>query len=117
VLVREVECASGRSAEGRILDPEVSLGSEEVVVTFRVSPRVGDQDCQGNPATPSTVEFGEPTGGRTLLDGAHDPPRSPTTTASRPISSVVGAEGVIISCLVGHLKSNPRRSNVVMWLH
>ena len=30
VLVREVECASGQSAEGRILDPEASLGAEQI---------------------------------------------------------------------------------------
>lgn len=76
-LVREVECASGRSAEGRNLDPEVSLGEEEVVVTFRVSPRDGAQDCQDNPVTPYTVELGEPLGERTLLNGAHDPPAAP----------------------------------------
>lgn len=77
MLVREMECAGGRSAEGRILDPEVSLGGEEVVITFRVSPRGGDQDCPDNPATPSIVELGEPLGERTLLDGAQHPPSAP----------------------------------------
>jgi hypothetical protein len=77
VLVREMECASGRSADERIMDPEVGLGDEEVVITFRVTLRGGDQDCQGNPATPYTVELGEPLGERSLLDGAHDPPAAP----------------------------------------
>jgi len=72
-----MECASGRSADERILDPEVGLGDEEVVITFRVTPRGGDQDCQGNSATPYTVELGEPLGERTLLDGSHDPPAAP----------------------------------------
>ena len=58
VLVREMECASGRSTDERIMDPEVGLGDEEVVITFRVTPRGGDHDCQGNPATPYTVELG-----------------------------------------------------------
>jgi hypothetical protein len=52
VLVREMECASGRSADGRILDPEVGLGDAAVVITFRVTPRGGDQDCQGGSPRP-----------------------------------------------------------------
>jgi hypothetical protein len=78
VAVYERACASGEPATGRIAEPEITYGDDEVVVTIRVIPRAGNQACPGNPATPFTVELDEPLGDRTLLDGGQDPPAPPT---------------------------------------
>jgi hypothetical protein len=66
ILVREVGCASGRSAEGRI---EVTITSrpEAVELDVGVRPLGGDQDCPGNPTTPHTVELAEPLGDRSVV--------------------------------------------------
>jgi hypothetical protein len=77
VLVNEVSCASGESAAGRIAEPEITTTDAEVIVTLAVIPRSGAQDCQGNPATPFTLELDEPLGDRALLDGSHAPPAAP----------------------------------------
>lgn len=66
VLVQERGCASGRSAEGRIR-AEVDHRADAVVVSIGVRPYGGDQDCQGNPTTPYTLDLGEPLGDRPIL--------------------------------------------------
>lgn len=77
LLVTERECASGRSAEGRIQQPDVDYTRDAVVITVRVERRSGDQDCQGNPETPYLLELDEPVGDRRLLDGGTSPPTPP----------------------------------------
>ena len=77
VLVNEQACASGRSAEGRIREPVIQYDEERIVITFRVEPNAGGQDCQANPDTPYTVELEEPLGDRKLLDGIYYPPIKP----------------------------------------
>jgi len=77
LLVQEIECASGQSAEGRIVTPEIDYLEDEVVITIRVERRSPGEDCPGNPDTPYTLELEEPVGTRTLLDGSQTPPVAP----------------------------------------
>jgi hypothetical protein len=71
LLVGEVACASGRTAEGRV-DVDVEYGEDVVVLTARVRPLPGGQDCPGNPPTPYVVRLDEPLGDRALVNGADD---------------------------------------------
>ncbi|MFF3670733.1 hypothetical protein [Microtetraspora malaysiensis] len=89
VLVHERECASGRRADGRIRLLGVEPTAEEVRVVLgvrRVDAGGGVVTCQGNPATPFTVELDEPLGERVLTDASVYPPRpiSSPTAAGRP---------------------------------
>lgn len=77
IEVRERACASGESAEGRILDPVIRSDEHTVVVSVFVRPLDGDQTCPSNPATPFTLDLDEPLGDRELLDGGVYPPRDP----------------------------------------
>lgn len=65
IVVNEVGCASGRSAEGRIV-VEVAYGSDAIDIAVGVRPLGGDQECPSNPDTPFTVELTEPLGDRTI---------------------------------------------------
>jgi hypothetical protein len=76
-LVLENACASGRTAEGRILPPSVEYGAEVVVVTITVR-SLSNADCPGHPPTPYTFELDEPLGERSLVDGGRFPPGDPT---------------------------------------
>lgn len=78
VLLNEVGCTGGQSAEGRITEPEIELTETEVVVTLRVIPPGGAAPCPGNPDTPFTAELSEPLGDRELLDGSRQPSAPPT---------------------------------------
>ena len=69
-LVTERACASGRSADGRIVGPRVLLLEDRVLVVFAVRPRPGGQNCQGNPSSRVRVDLGEPLGDRELVDPA-----------------------------------------------
>jgi hypothetical protein len=82
ILVNEMECASGQSAEGRVLEPAVDYRDDAVVVTVRVIPLGGAQTCPGNPNTPASLELTEPLGERVLLDGGAIPPAPPVLTGS-----------------------------------
>ena len=77
VLVHEMSCSSGHTAEGRIRSPRVAYRDESVTITFAVEPLPPSQDCQASPPTPYTVELDEPLAGRKLLDGVHYPPSPP----------------------------------------
>lgn len=77
LLVQEQECASGRSATGRIEDPDVDYRADSVVITIRVRDRGGEQSCQANPDTRLVLRLDEPLGNRTLLDGGRRPPAPP----------------------------------------
>ena len=76
-LVHERACASGSSAEGRIMEPEVDYGMTEVIVTILVRRAPGNQACPGNPATPFVFELDEPLGDRALRDGGRFPVGDP----------------------------------------
>lgn len=77
LLVNEIECASGQSADGRIATPEVEYRQDAVVITMRVERRSDSEDCPSNPDTPYNLELREPVGTRALLDGGQTPPASP----------------------------------------
>ena len=63
IIVNERNCASGHSADGRIV-VDVSYTPDDVHLDVGVRPRGGDQDCQGNPDTPHDVQLREPLGER-----------------------------------------------------
>ena len=77
-LVTEMSCASGRTADGRIVGPAIIATEEVVLVMFAVRPLPGAQNCPSNPSTRVTVDLGEPLGERALLDGGRLPPGDPT---------------------------------------
>lgn len=76
-LVTERACASGRSAEGRVIGPVIEYTANAVIVTFQVQGLDGAQACPSNPSTPVQVTLDEPLGDRQLLDGDSKPPREP----------------------------------------
>ena len=81
VLVLELECASGKTAEGRVEPPTIEWSNETVTVTYRIRPmelKEGEGiTCQGHPPTPQRLDLGGPLGDRRLLDGSPEPPRQP----------------------------------------
>lgn len=75
--VIERACASGGSADGRVVVQDVRYEVDAVVVTIGVVPRPGVNGCPGNPITPFVLNLAEPLDGRQLLDGADEPPSVP----------------------------------------
>ena len=75
--VHELACASGESADGRILAPTIAYGTDDVTVTVIVESVEGFAECPGNPLTPYLIELDEPLGDRVLLDGGQVPPGDP----------------------------------------
>ncbi len=88
VWVQERRCASGQAPVDRILAPDIRFGTTAITITFGITPREGDQDCQGVPPVRYLVELPEPIGLRELRDGAFFPA---TTVRSAP--SGVGRAG------------------------
>jgi hypothetical protein len=72
-LVTERACAGGKSAEGRIVGPQIVRGDDIVLIMFAVRQLPGAQTCQSNPSTPVAVDLGEPLGDRVLRDGGQLP--------------------------------------------
>lgn len=66
IEVHERECASGRSADGRVV-VDVTYRTSTVAIDVRVHPFGGSQDCPSNPTTSFVVELDEPLGGRTVV--------------------------------------------------
>jgi hypothetical protein len=66
VDVRETECASGRSADGRVV-VDVTYQATEVVTDISIRPFGGDRECPGDPITSFVVELDEPLGGRSIV--------------------------------------------------
>jgi hypothetical protein len=79
ILVRETECASGHSPEGRILPPTFVVRDDAIDVTISIRRRPGDQDCPGNPAYPMRIDLPEALAARNLFDASWYPPRPATT--------------------------------------
>ncbi len=81
LLVTESACNSGDPATGRVELVELVETETTVEIVIGVRPNVPDDGspsvhtCQGNPATPFTVELEEPLGDRMILDAAVVPPR------------------------------------------
>lgn len=71
IFVHERQCASGQPATGRILEPVVDYGEDEVTVTIMV--RTIGGECPSNPLTPFTIQLDEPLGDRVLVDGGQFP--------------------------------------------
>jgi hypothetical protein len=70
LLATEQAFASGQSAEGRLLAPDLYRDDEELVLRIFVTPRPGYQTATRNPETPVRVALSEPLGQRRLIDGA-----------------------------------------------
>lgn len=82
LLVTETDCNSGRTAAGRVevVDLAETESTIEVVIGIRAS---GEREatCQGNPATPFTVDLERPLGDRVLLNATVVPAREITLSA------------------------------------
>jgi hypothetical protein len=77
VIVSEMACAGGQSAEGRVLEPDISVSADAITVVFAVRPLGGAQNCPGHPGVPYVLTLPVPLGDRILLDGSSVPPREP----------------------------------------
>ncbi len=64
--VQERACASGRSADGRVV-VDVDYQATTVAIEVSVRPLGGDQECPSNPITSFVVDLDEPLGGRTVV--------------------------------------------------
>lgn len=65
IQVRERECASGRSADGRIV-ADVEYRSDSITISVGVRTLGGDQTCPSNPTTPFVVELEQPLADRAV---------------------------------------------------
>lgn len=67
--VTRLGCSGGNT--GEVLEPTLTVGEDENVVTFTVEPLPpGIYPCPGNPVVAHPIDVGEPIGGRDLVDGA-----------------------------------------------
>jgi hypothetical protein len=78
-FVRELSCASGRSAADRVLNPLVTYRPDAIYVAYAVLRRPGPQTCEPNPAFPVEFLLGESVGDRLLFDAGTSPPRNAST--------------------------------------
>ncbi|UZX02513.1 hypothetical protein F8G81_07690 [Arthrobacter sp. CDRTa11] len=81
LLVTEFDCNSGQSAEGRI--EVIKLAETESTVEIVIGVRASGAQvasCQGNPATPFTVDLERPLGHRAILNAAVMPSRQITAS-------------------------------------
>ena len=74
ILVQEIACAGGSSADGRIVQ-SVEQRDGQVIVTVTVRSLVGVHACPTNRSTPYVVHVDRPVGSRDLLDGGLWPAR------------------------------------------
>ena len=70
ILVTEQTFAGAQRATGRVLPPDLHLGSDELVLTMFITPKPGFQARAPNPETPVRVALPRPVGLRTPIDGA-----------------------------------------------
>ncbi len=69
VQVSRLGCNGG--VTGAVLEPTITFGDSEIVVTFAVeSLPPGMYTCPSNVEVPSVVNLGQPIGDRKLVDGA-----------------------------------------------
>ena len=83
LLVKEVDCASGREMGDALQGPQVIETDDEVLVAFAVIPVSGGASCQSNPSARVTIELSEPLGTRALRDGTYLPPQAITVQDDR----------------------------------
>ena len=81
LLVTEMECNSGRDADGRVEVVELTEteSTVELVLGVRAS-GAREASCPSNPATPFTVELERPLADRVLLNAAVAPAREITAS-------------------------------------
>ncbi len=79
ILLREQDCASGKSPEGRVLVPTIVTTADAFEVVIGIREQLTDQDCPANPAYPMRLLLPEPLGARGLFDAHEFPPRRVTT--------------------------------------
>jgi hypothetical protein len=79
ILLREVECASGKPPEGRVLPPTIITNADALEIAIGIREQSTAQDCQGNPAYAMELVLPEPLGTRGLFDASQFPPRPVTT--------------------------------------
>lgn len=85
IVVMEQGCSGGDTAEGRVEDQMV-YEDRAVVVTIRVDPKPGFQNCPSNPPTCHRLFLDEPLGSRDLLMGGLGDPRLPDVGFIGPIN-------------------------------
>ena len=68
VLVYQVDCASGESADGNTAPPRVKITPDAVLIDIRTYVHFGSANCLASPLSPLTVDIGEPLGNRVLVD-------------------------------------------------
>ncbi len=87
ILVWELACSGGASANGRISAPVVHYDATTVTIALGVRPIEADPGvlltCPGPPGAKATLTLREPLGSRTLLDGGQFPPVAP----AKPLGS------------------------------
>jgi len=77
VMVIDSQCASGRSPDHRLNEPQVRLLPDAIVVTFIADQLEGLQLCPSHPPAHRTVQLPERLGNRQLLDGGTVPAQPP----------------------------------------
>ena len=79
LLVTEFACNSGQNAAGRVELVELAETESTVGLVIGVRPSGAQEaSCQGNPATPFTVDLERPLGDRVILNAAVVPAREIT---------------------------------------
>ncbi|GAA2200979.1 hypothetical protein [Sinomonas flava] len=82
LLVMELVCNSGQNAAGRVELVKLTETESTVEVVIGVRPSDAQEaSCQGNPATPFTVDLERPLGDRAVLNAAVVPAREITAPA------------------------------------
>jgi hypothetical protein len=86
LLITEGACASGKTPEGRVLDPLVTYSATAISIAIEVTPLAGPETCQSNPDYPLTVRLTEPVGNRDLVGGTlpSRPGTTPTPLVTAP---------------------------------
>jgi hypothetical protein len=79
ILIREVECASGKPPEGRVLPPTIVTSADTFQIAIGIREQSIAQDCPSNPAQALELVLPEPLGTRGLFDASEFPPRPVTT--------------------------------------
>lgn len=84
LLVTEFDCNSGQNAEGRVEVVKLVETESTVEIVLGVRPSAAQEaSCQGNPATPFTVDLERPLGNRAVLNAAVVPAREIAAPAGR----------------------------------
>ncbi len=79
ILIREVDCASGKPPEGRVLPPTIITTAHAFEIAIGIRKQATAQDCPSNPAHPIELALPEAIGARGLFDASRYPPRAVTT--------------------------------------